>query len=319
MHIHIASLDKSNGSYIDPKFKNSLVAKHFYKSLGLNKKIITELPDNEIDLLIMQNFCRLIDESKVDKVMLLGLDAAYSESGKILMNKTKMITSYNFLKKIAQVSSKITFAPSVHPYRNDAIDELYKFKEEGVKVIKWIPAAQNISPDSDKCIPFYETMKKLKLTLLTHTCIEHAVVSFPQGLNDMHRLKLPLSIGVNVIAAHCATNLFIYEKSQYNIWKEMMHFYPNLFGDISAFNVMTRVKYLRDIKNNPELQKRIFYGSDFPIKSLPISFIFDFGFKKYLEISRIKNPIDKSIEISKEFFENEDILYNFFNYLREQN
>lgn len=315
MHIHIASLNRSNGSYISDKFKKSLVASHFYKSLGLRKNQVFNLTDEELDKLIIKNFSSLVNESNIDKVMLLGLDAAYDINGNILMDKTKMITSYEFLKEMMLASTKITVAPSIHPYRKDALEELEKLSQEGIKVIKWIPAAQNISPDNDKCIPFYKKLKELNLTLLTHTCIEHAVVSFEQNLNDVARLKLPLSLGVDVIAAHCATNLFIYEKSQYKIWKNMLIEYPNLYGDISAFNVMTRVKYLKDIRQNKILKTRVFYGSDFPMKSLPISFIFDFGITKYLKIKAIKNPIDKSRAIIKEYFGDDEILNNFSNYL----
>lgn len=316
MHIHIASLDETNGSYVSKKFRKGLIASHFYSSLGINKKSLNQLSDLDIDNLVQEKFCEIINNSHVDKVMLLGLDGAYNESGTFLKDKTKLITSSNFLKNISKKSAKIIYAPSVHPYRLDALDELYKLKEDGVKVIKWIPAAQNIAPDNKLCIPFYETMKKLGLTLITHTCVEHAVVSFPQKLNDVHRLELPLSMGLNVIAAHCATNLFIYENSQYETWKKMMAKFPTLHGDISAFNFMTRVKYLKDIRKNNEFKDRVFYGSDFPIKSLPISFIFEFGIKKYLHLRRIENPIDKSLFITREFFGNDQILKNFDKFLK---
>ncbi len=315
MHIHIASLNQRNGSFVSEKFKKSLTASHFYKSLGLTKSDIFTKDPEDLDNLIIEKFLALIDQSKIDHVMLLGLDAAYTKDGIIDQKNTKMITSENFLQTVKEKSKSIIIAPSIHPYRKDALSKLEELRSRGVKIIKWIPAAQNIEPDSHLCIPFYEKIKELNMAIITHTCIEHAVVSFSQDLNHMRRLELPLSLGVNIIAAHCATNLFIYERSQYPIWKKFIHKYDNLYGDISAFNVPTRIKYLKDIRESDELKSRVFYGSDFPIKSLPISFLFHIGIKNYKEMKKIKNPLDLSYELAYSFFKDERIFSNFNNFL----
>ena len=315
MHIHIASINEKHGCYVSDRFKKSLVASHFYKALGLTKNDVFTLSPDELDDIIIHNFLKLLHESKIDKVMLLGLDYPYKENGEIDMPNAKMVTSADFLKHIADRSDKIIIAPSVHPYRKDALEELERVKEMGAKVIKWIPAAMNIKPESKQCLPFYQKLVELDLPLITHTCIEHAVVSFSQKLNHVKRLELALKTGVKVIAAHCATNLFIYERTQYYEWKKMAKDFPNLYGDISAFNVPTRIKYLKDIKNDDELRDRVFYGSDFPMKSLPISFLFYLGYKNYRKIKETKNPLDMSYNLAHSFFQEDKIFKNFQKFL----
>lgn len=315
MHIHIASVDTDNGSFVSEKFRSSFTAKHFYKAINITSKTIANLDNKQIDKLLQHNFIKLLNESSIDQVMLLGLDAAYKENGDIDQKNTKMVTSANFLNGFSKLSNKVIFAPSVHPYRKDALEELERVKAMGAKIIKWIPAAQNIDPESELCTAFYEKLKELNLALITHTCFEHAVVSFSQDLNHIRRLKRPLDMGVKVIAAHCATRLFVYERCQFFLFKNMINKYDNLYGDISAFNLPTRIKYLKEIRGNDKLLSRVFYGSDFPMKSLPISFLFNLGPKKYKFLKSIKNPLDLSFEITKAFMKNDKVFTNFSHFL----
>jgi predicted TIM-barrel fold metal-dependent hydrolase len=99
---------------------------------------------------------------------------------------------------------------SVHPYRRDAVAELEKCARQGAQMVKWsvyagkvanahkhssacslctsnyamfrLPNSMGINPSSPLCKPFYKAMKRLGLILLTHTGVEHSVVSWRSGV-----------------------------------------------------------------------------------------------------------------------------------------
>jgi hypothetical protein len=64
-----------------------------------------------------------------------------------------------------------------------------------------------LDPSDERCIPFYKKCKELGLVILCHTGREHSVDAgfHDNELGNPLRLRLPLDMGVTVIAAHCAT------------------------------------------------------------------------------------------------------------------
>ena len=69
---------------------------------------------------------------------------------------------------------------------------------------KWLPPIQHIDPANQRLVPFYLRLKELGLPLLSHTGSEHSFTRARNELGDPERLRLPLSLGVTVIAAHAA-------------------------------------------------------------------------------------------------------------------
>ena len=63
-----------------------------------------------------------------------------------------------------------------------------------------------IDPDDPKLIPFYQKMVELHLPLLSHTGEEKSFSRADEDLGDPDKLRLPLSLGVTVIAAHIASS-----------------------------------------------------------------------------------------------------------------
>jgi hypothetical protein len=80
-------------------------------------------------------------------------------------------------------------------------------------------------------------------------------------LQDPRVLELPLQCGVTCIAAHMAGKGGLVDKDYFDVLVEMMRRYPNLYGDISAFNIPTRSKhFLRCLD-----LERVVHGSDYPV------------------------------------------------------
>ncbi len=287
MHVHIAGVDQAKyGNFISKKLKKSAVFRLFSKHLNISNSVNDEL--------IINKTLKLLEESVIDKALFLAIDGVYAKSGEFNQKKTQMVCSNDYIYELTKHSKKALFGASVHPYRADALEELERCKRRGAVLIKWIPSSMEIDPLDDRCIPFYKYLAKHNIMLLSHTGVEHALRNSLSYLNHPHRLKLALECGVKVISAHSGAHMFLHERSHYKAWKEMALKYDNFYGDISAFCMPTRVKYLRDIIKTPALHSKVFYGSDFPVYPLPLSFIFKIGFKKYRDLKKIQNPFDKA-------------------------
>jgi len=77
-------------------------------------------------------------------------------------------------------------------------------------------------------------------------------------------LRLPLECGVTVIAAHCATKSGLADPEYFFKLLEMFCQYPNLYGDLSAFNVPLRGRHVRKCLE-PGVVDRMVHGSDYPV------------------------------------------------------
>jgi len=91
---------------------------------------------------------------------------------------------------------------SVHPEAQDALPELERIKELGLKGIKLHPEYQNFYVDERKLWPIYEKIAELKLIVLFHAGGD---IGYPPPYHcTPERLKdaLPVLRGAQVIAAH---------------------------------------------------------------------------------------------------------------------
>jgi predicted TIM-barrel fold metal-dependent hydrolase len=106
-------------------------------------------------------------------------------------------------------------------------------------------------------------------------------------------------MGVKVIAAHCATSFFSWEKGYLDELSEMFDERErrgwNLYADISAMCTLFRVSIIDDVlKKIPH--DRMVFGSDYPIPidNMPPQFNETLTFEEYREIAEIESPIEKN-------------------------
>jgi predicted TIM-barrel fold metal-dependent hydrolase len=102
------------------------------------------------------------------------------------------------------------------------------------------------------------------LPLLAHTGGEHTVPVVNPQLANPEVLRLPLECGVKVIAAHCATKSGLTDPEYFFDLVKMFERHPNLYGDISAFNVPLRGRHVRECLK-PGMVERMIHGSDYPV------------------------------------------------------
>jgi uncharacterized protein len=235
-----------------------------------------------------------VAESQLDRIVVLALDAVFDESGRCCPERTVLHVGNDFVCSIASERPTFLFGASIHPYRKDAVEELERLIRQGACLVKWVPSAQHIRPDDPKCRRFYEAMVHHGVPLLTHTGVEHTLGRGRLSYNHPDRLVPALEQGVKVIAAHCGVRLFLHEPSFFGAWASLVQRYEGLYGDLSAFAVVTRIPSLRRIFASAELRERVLYGSDFPGIPSP-RWCWQLGFRKTRELARIPNPLERNV------------------------
>jgi len=141
------------------------------------------------------------------RLILLAFDWFRDGAGVAVREQAVFYTPNDHVLGLAVAHPDVFLAgASIHPNRPDALDELDRVTALGARLIKWLPAAQNVDPADPRHIPFYTRMAALGMPLLTHGGHESAVATgSSQRFNDPHRLRLPLSLGVRTIVAHAAS------------------------------------------------------------------------------------------------------------------
>jgi predicted TIM-barrel fold metal-dependent hydrolase len=155
-------------------------------------------------------------------------------------------------------------AVSIHPSRPDALDELEKCLDAGARVMKCLPNCQNIDCNDARYTGFWTRMSEAGMLLLAHTGGEMSLPVVRPEYADPRTLRLPLELGVTVIAAHCAGRSCLYNPDYTDVLIEMFRRYPNLHGDNSALCSPIRSRTIKKIFR-AGIADRIIHGSDFPI------------------------------------------------------
>jgi len=223
----------------------------------------------------------------VDHIVVLAFDNVYDVDGTYRgphqHNKNQSLStiyvSNKFVSKLCEENPSLLFGASVHPFRNDAEEELERYEENAV-LCKWIPSSQliDMSPDNilaqEKLFSFYKKLVEINLPLLFHTGVE---TSIPAPVKDYEQFNSPkyietaLDLGVTVILAHCGCSYF--DVIQDNVVEEVIELFKKqehqnkewkLYTDISAvFSPFRKSKVIDKIFHNIPASKLI-YGSDFP-------------------------------------------------------
>jgi predicted TIM-barrel fold metal-dependent hydrolase len=286
MHVHIAG----------PKGESDRLyyaSDRFTKSVSFDGiKIVTKLNTSQItgpryfNVLLSQ----LKQSKNVDKIVLLALDKVYTEEGHVDDRSTHLYVSSEYVAHISQMYPQFLNSCSVHPYRENALAELYRCAEYGAVFNKWVPSSQCIDPTHPKCRIFYRALAKLKMPLLLHMGPEEAIptslkledvlqfdaAAGKYGPNPGDAIVMALEEGATVIAAHCSAPLGkLFDKNN-DYWEKVFKTLllrveglkekKGLYADTSAFCLPGRFKYVQKIiPLAKEMPDRFLYGSDFPI------------------------------------------------------
>jgi predicted TIM-barrel fold metal-dependent hydrolase len=218
------------------------------------------------------------------RYLVVAFDRHYRPDGTTNPAKTEFYVPNDYLVQLAEAEPDL-FVPavSIHPYRTDALAELRRWAERGVRVVKWLPNAMGIDPADQRCDAFYRELKDRGMFLLTHAGVEKAVeADEDQELGNPLRLRRPLELGVKVIVAHCAS-LGQYVDSEsprrekresFDLFMRLMvdkRYEGQLFGDISAMTQFNRLpRPIVTMLARSDLHGRLVNGSDYPLPAINI-------------------------------------------------
>lgn len=153
-------------------------------------------------------------------------------------------------------SERLIAFGSVHPDAENAVEELHRIKEMGLKGIKLHPDYQGFFVDDDRLFPIYETVDKLGLILTFHAGVDiqyfEPVHCTPERLMNI----LPLFKNTSVIAAHMGGYMRWYEVEEFLVGKDV-------YFDTSYSYMRLPGPHAKRIIVNHGADK-ILFGSDLP-------------------------------------------------------
>jgi len=241
---------------------------------------------------------------RVASATVFGLDGVYDHNGELDKKNTRFMITNDYVYNAIKKYKNLKFAASINPKRSDAIEELKRSKKRGTTLIKILPNSQGFNPADNDLTPFYKSMAREKIPLLSHTGYEFALISRNQSFGNLQNLRTPLEQGVTVIGAHgCATGLILYEKFRNEIL-DMVRQYPNFYIDISALTMITRFGIIKHLQKHRELVgPRLLFGTDYPlpIRLYPFLPLQSKNKKSTFErLRRIENYFDRYLALFEE-------------------
>ncbi len=296
MHCHIAGLGAGgSGCFISPKLRDNWRFGIYLRAFGVTKREVWQ----QGDAIIGDKISASLAQSKyVSRAIILALDGVVGADGRLDTNRTEVYFPNEFVAAVCAQHTNLWFGASVNPGRSDAIERLAWAKAHGAVLVKWIPPIMAINPDDPKLIPFYKKMVELNLPLLCHTGEEKSFSHANSQLGDPLKLRLPLSLGVKVIAAHIASSETFEGERGPDRLARLMREFPNLYTDISALTDINKPGYLKEALTKPEFAGRLVYGTDFPLINTALTspwYWFRLTLRQKWEISRTKNPWDRDV------------------------
>lgn len=193
-------------------------------------------------------------ESHIENMKKYGVDKSVVLN--IATNPKQQTNVNNFAAEIN--SEKIISFGSVHPDAPDAIEELYRIKELGLKGIKFQPEYQDFFVDDPKMTKIYETASKLGYVVVFHSGVDiqyfDPIHCTPQRLKDV--LSVFKSNGGKVVAAHMGGYMMWYDVEKYLVGEDVY------FDTSYSYSRMPNMHAKRIIENHGV--DKILFGSDLP-------------------------------------------------------
>lgn len=300
MHCHVAGIGAGgSGCFISPALQRNWRFKIYLRSFGVSQREVLE----QGDVLIAKRVSELLAQSQlVSHAVILAMDGVVGADGRLDKGLTEFYVPNDFVAKVCRQFPNLLFGASVNPYRSDALARLEQAKANGAVLLKWLPPIMQIHPDDPKLVPFYEKLAELDLPLLSHTGGERSFSKANEELGDPEKLRLPLSVGVKVIAAHIASSAKYHGERGPDRLARLMRKFPNLYSDISALTNVNKLGVMREALTRPEFSGRLLYGTDFPLINTALEspwYWFRLPFRQKWEIWHTENPWDRDVLLKR--------------------
>lgn len=312
IHCHAAGIGAGgSGCFVSPALRRSWKYRIYLRAFNVSERDLLREGDGLVIRRLSEDLAR---SGRVDAAVVLAMDGVVREDGELDEKRTEIYIPNDFIAAETRRYPNLLFGASINPYRQDALRRLEKAASDGAVLVKWLPSIQQIDPADERLVPFYLRMKELGLPLLTHTGKESSFTWKRDELADPERLRLPLRLGVTVIAAHAGSNGRNGGERNHDRFIRLCREFPNLYADISALTQINRIGHLRRLLRHSELQGRLLYGTDMPLLNTGIVSPFAFSFRvspsKMLFIARIANPWNRDVALKEALGVTQEIFGN---------
>ena len=151
---------------------------------------------------------------------------------------------------------KVLCFGSIHPDAGDALEELHRIKELGLKGVKLHPDYQNFMIDEERMFPIYETITRLRLPVMFHTGFDAVSPDLIHAPSKSVARVASLFPSMKVIAAHMG-GLDRYDEAEEYLISS------NIYFDTSMSSIFCRPEqFERMIKKHGA--DRILFATDCP-------------------------------------------------------
>lgn len=177
----------------------------------------------------------------------------------IATNATQQTNVNDFAISLLRYDEIIPFG-SVHPDNKDALKELERLKEFGVKGVKFHPDYQGYFVDDKSMHPIYKKISELGLVTVFHAGVDIGKPSPIHCTPDRLLSVLPLFKGAPVVAAHMGG---------YMLWRDVI---KNLMNEDIYFDTSYSFSKMPPLWANEMIDKhgedRFLFGTDAPWSSV---------------------------------------------------
>ncbi len=288
-HVHLVAVDETRHGCSVRRMNKGIAARYVRAMSGLG----TRASDEAFDIAYVDHLAKLVREARhLDRALVFSFDGIYDERGRPDPRTEALVSNDWTIEAVRRHDDVLIFGASIHPARPDALDELDRCAEAGAVCVKWVPPSQGIDASDTRYTRFYERMREHGMVLTSHTGYEHAVAVIDQSLGDPERLRLPLELGLTVVAGHAGTSGFYHKVEYFPNLVKLVERYENLYADTSAIANPVRFTY-RERLLEPPVADRLIQGTDYPAPPTPILWAGTIGPLRAARIQAIRNPFDR--------------------------
>lgn len=216
-----------------------------------------KLVDRAMQVLI-KNGGNIVPQARATESGLLSYMDAHNIDHSVVLNiATNAKQQTNVNNFAAEINSERIIAfGSVYPKARNAIDELHRIKELGLKGIKLHPDYQEFYVDDPALAKVYETAVALGLIVVFHSGVDVEYYEPVHCTPKRLAAALPAFKGGTVVAAHLGGYLQLYEVEEHLVGK------PVYFDTSFSYSRVPRLHAKRIILNHGT--DKILFGSDMP-------------------------------------------------------
>lgn len=306
-HVHLSGPSEHGGSNPLKRAMHRVGTWYTERPLGLTRVGDPE----ERDRLYADRLAEMVDGSEIDRAVLLAFDQVYTADGELDPGHTYMHVANDRAARIcATHPESFLLGASVHPHRQDALDELDRAASLGAALIKLLPNSHGFDPADEQLVPYFRKLADLELPLLIHGGFEHTLPVIDQRFGDPLRLRPALEAGTTVIVAHCGTAGWLHLRETFGAFLGLAASYPNCYGDTSSLTNFWRSRYMFELLDPEKLRSkydvvpedplsRLVHGSDFPIPITPWALTGRIPGPARRGAARIGNHLQRDIELKR--------------------